>query len=99
MCGYHNDSIKEWYKPFISKDRELAGIDGHRSCWDCGNLRLRGQFNRKCIQHGGFIYSGDSEGEIRDEMWSHGNTRADMCGDYFLNPDIEKVLKQRRVNE
>lgn len=93
MCG-----SKQYHKPFITKDQELAGTDGHKSCLDCGNIRLGHQPNRKCIKNGGFIYLGDSEGEIRDEMWPHGNTRADMCGDYFLNPDIEEVLKQRRVN-
>lgn len=94
MCG-----SKQYHKPFISKDVELAGINGHKACWDCGNFRLGHQPNRKCIKHGGHIWMGDSENEVFEDPWGNGKTKADTCEDYFLNPDIERVLKERGVNE
>lgn len=100
--GYHNDSIKEWYKPFVYKNTELSGTDGHKSCWDCGNIQLRGQFNRRCkihLEKKIFIWPGDFENEILQDPKDGGKTQADLCEDYFLNSDIEKVLKERKMNE
>jgi hypothetical protein len=87
--------ISKWYKPFISKNVELAGKNGHKACWDCGNLRLKGQPNRTCKIHGGFVWMGDSDSEIFEDLWNNGKTRADTCDDYFLNPEIEEILKKR----
>ena len=81
------------------------GTDEHNSCWDCENIQLAGQFNRRCSKdHSRFIWAGGAENEIENQEWLHGEleeeiagkTLADRCGDYLIckerRPEHHEVI-------